>query len=408
MNRSKLMSLLIILILTLIPASALAQDGPEIVGDPNAEHLQIVRDFVATRDLALLDEDVAYYPQAGFEPVMGVNPVMEEYELFYGTAFTNVTLDPVRYIVNEGVVVAEYWFTGTHVDQWNTIAATDLDVALPVAMIFDLEGGVITEMRQYYDAALLYAQLGYPAAGYESYMPSAIPPETEILEVDEVADENREMYMGTTVTVEGNIGERVGMYGFLLWDEDLIDLRQERVLVVYQQMPEEFVPVEGSWANVTGVVQSFNFADLESGLGMDLDEEAFADYDEETTVIMGESMVNLEDVWTPGWIQSQPDAYMGRSFIVTGKVGEVVDPNTFTVYEDQAVGIAGEILVVYDSAEVMFTPGDNGGDDIQVTGTIHGYDVVAIEDVTGLDLDDDAFADYEGMPVMVAESITME
>jgi hypothetical protein len=58
---------------------------------------------------------------------------------------------------------------------------------------------------------------------------------------------------------------------------------------------------------------------------------------------------------------------------------------------------------------IKATPGEvtvNEGVPVQVMGTVREFELPAIEEEVGFDLDDEAFEDFEGRPAIVAQSIS--
>ncbi len=398
-SRMILLFVLLAAIFTVLPA--VAQDGPVIFGDPDAESLAIVQEFMMERDSELLAEDVLYHDRIGTEAIQGRDAVIERYDAFYASdAFSNVQIDPLFYTVTEESVVAEFWFRGTHDGLYHTLQPTGFDVAVPMSLAFQVEDGMITAIRQYFNEARLLNQLGIEVPGYEATDPGAVSPEGP-LDVDDVVEEPA-LYYGEMARVKGSIGELLGTQAFLLWDEDAIDLNQESVLVGTGTQPEDFVPVPDTSVSVTGKVMAFDIDALEEEARYDFAEGLFENYDDRP-VIVATQLANLDDIWTPGYIQSYPEAFLGRTGAIQGQVGDVVSEHAFTLYEDQVVGIAGEIVVFYDPE--TFAPGDHKHALLRINGTVREFIVTQLEDAIGFDLDDDAVNAYSGLPAVVAMEI---
>lgn len=97
--------------------------------------------------------------------------------------------------------------------------------------------------------------------------------------LSDVAD-NPEALSGLTVTVQGDVIDRVGPNAFQLDDEAL--LGADTVLVVNANPNQAFI---SGGARVTGTVRTFNLVDIENELGYALDEALFADYEGRATIV---------------------------------------------------------------------------------------------------------------------------
>lgn len=109
-------------------------------------------------------------------------------------------------------------------------------------------------------------------------------------------------------------------------------------------------------------------------------------------------------------ITDNPTAYFGRSVTVTGPVEEILGPRSFTISD--ADPFVSENLPVVSSRELMnganeqHAASDFDGREVQVTGTVHQFNLAAFEDQLGVDLVDNAWTDWAGQPAIVATSIT--
>lgn len=94
-------------------------------------------------------------------------------------------------------------------------------------------------------------------------------------------DDNPEAYIGNRVSVYGEVSETIGATGFRLQDpaffagDDVLVLTRDQNIQVNQDA--ELV--------VTGTVQRFNITDAEAGLGYDLDDELFTDWNERIVIL---------------------------------------------------------------------------------------------------------------------------
>jgi len=109
-------------------------------------------------------------------------------------------------------------------------------------------------------------------------------------------------------------------------------------------------------------------------------------------------------------ITDNPTAFYGQSVTVTGPVEEILGPRSFTISD--ADPLMSEDLPVVSSRALMsgasgqHTASDYDGREVQVTGTVHQFNLAAFEDQLGVDLVDSAWTDWAGQPAIVATSIT--
>ena len=89
--------------------------------------------------------------------------------------------------------------------------------------------------------------------------------------------------------------------------------------------------------------------------------------------------------------------YVGQQVTLTGEVNETITPDTFSIGGDV------DPLLVIETQENI-TPLDPG-QQVQVTGTVEqAFDIVAVEEEFGLDLEDELFVAYESEPYLVADT----
>lgn len=114
-----------------------------------------------------------------------------------------------------------------------------------------------------------------------SYLPGIRPivGSTGAIPVDDVIEDPIAFY-GELITVDGVVGEAIGGEAFILWDEDVIDINQERILVISETTadPDFFIPAEDTRATVTGRLYEFIISDLDAVVDYDLDTDVFVEY----------------------------------------------------------------------------------------------------------------------------------
>ncbi len=107
-------------------------------------------------------------------------------------------------------------------------------------------------------------------------------------------------------------------------------------------------------------------------------------------------------------ITENPQEYYGQDVNVSGEVGEILRPRAFTIgTQDEAAG--GTLLVVgaREMSQILEGQELEGNEVAQVQGTVREFNITEIEDEIGADLDDGAFEEFEGEPVIVADTVDM-
>lgn len=90
------------------------------------------------------------------------------------------------------------------------------------------------------------------------------------------------------------------------------------------------------------------------------------------------------------------DAYAGQEVTVSAEVTENISTDTFVI--GGADGTAVDPLLIVEESEV---PSMVEGEVVQLTGTVQqDFDVVAAEELLGLELEDELYADYVGEPYL--------
>jgi hypothetical protein len=109
-------------------------------------------------------------------------------------------------------------------------------------------------------------------------------------------------------------------------------------------------------------------------------------------------------------IVEYPRSWYGRSVIVAAPVADVLSARAFTLSDDDL--FFGEELLVIARNPIPHLTGPAAasiveGDRVQVSGTVDYLRVPDVEARLGLDLDDTLFAEWEGRPVIVADTVTV-
>jgi len=104
-------------------------------------------------------------------------------------------------------------------------------------------------------------------------------------------------------------------------------------------------------------------------------------------------------------VAEDTDALLGSVVTVRGEPVQKVSDVSFTVADEE--WFAGEsVLVVNASGEPTVLPAEDDTE-LQITGTVAEFVMVDIERAYDLDLDPDLYAEYEGQPAIIAQSIAI-
>ncbi|MCZ2822859.1 MULTISPECIES: hypothetical protein [unclassified Modestobacter] len=141
--------------------------------------------------------------------------------------------------------------------------------------------------------------------------------------------------------------------------------------------PEEDVSV--------GDIQEDEAVDADADAGLDAGAEAGLGYD---------------GLYDSAFYAGSSD-YVGQEVTVSATVDEVFGPNSFSIAGTEDTSVEPLLVVGADSANAL-----EGGEVVQVTGTVQsGFTETGVEDELGIDLTDDAFADFEDQQYIVADSV---
>ena len=110
-------------------------------------------------DLSMLAEDVVFRIMATGEEHRGREGVARLFATFYEQRF-NAEAALVSRVVGPGRVAAEWLFVGTHIGEFDGVAATGSHVRIPFVLVYDLSHEVITEARVYFEYPVFHSQVG--------------------------------------------------------------------------------------------------------------------------------------------------------------------------------------------------------------------------------------------------------
>lgn len=219
---------------------------------------------------------------------------------------------------------------------------------------------------------------------------------------DDVVSEPAQ-FLGETVTVSGEATDFVagdstgsGPGGFRLADELPVVVAPNADAITDAPLST------GDVVRVTGTVETFVVAEFESDFGVGFDDPAWAQFEREA-VLVADAIRIIDPAQpaeaTPGdvvasEIVNAPESFYGRSVRIESVVTDTLGANAFAVEE-------GELLVVGE------TTGDiDTGNVVDVNGVVREFDEAAIEQETGMLLEDGLFDEWAGRPAIVAENVT--
>jgi hypothetical protein len=102
-------------------------------------------------------------------------------------------------------------------------------------------------------------------------------------------------------------------------------------------------------------------------------------------------------------VSENTEALIGKTVTIRSEPLKKVDPNTFTVNDEQFFG-SEPILVVNASGEPFTFPEDDDTE-VQVTGEVRNLIVADLNREYDLDLEPDLYVDYENRPAIIAQSL---
>lgn len=212
-----------------------------------------------------------------------------------------------------------------------------------------------------------------------------------------VETEDFQSLIGQEVTLRNPVEEYVGETGFVLQTED------EPILVINATGVPFSVPSEDTAVQVTGEVAQFVQVDVENEFGLDLDDTAYVDYEEQPAII-AESLALAP---TPEEVAENPDVFMDQVIAIQGDIRDITSSNTFTLFEEGWIDDYG-ILVVGSSNLKSDSSAIQTGETITATGTLQPFDADALQQDYNLDLTADQlneFSERYNRPVLVADEV---
>ncbi|MEO0456788.1 MAG: hypothetical protein AAF152_09415 [Cyanobacteria bacterium P01_A01_bin.114] len=224
------------------------------------------------------------------------------------------------------------------------------------------------------------------------------PAESNNVTQEELTEETDSL-IGQLVTIRGEASEVVDDTSFLMAEDQLFG--GEDILIINASGQPLVLPDVGdSQVQVTGEVEQFILADVESAYGLDLDPELYADYEEQPAVI-AQSVALAPD---PGEITAEPEKYYNQLIAVEGEVEEVLAADVFTLDEDELFG--GDDLLVIGNKTTLDVQ-DEGI--VTVTGVLRPYVAAEFEREYNpkweISLQEKIEVEYTEKPVFVADDV---
>ena len=130
-----------------------------LLQDVRPEVLRNLQDYLATHDARYLTEDVVYYNLTTGEEFRGRGKVSAMLNQIYHGSF-DARLDVSVLFAHDNKAMVEASIRGKHVGDFNGIAATGKEVAIPLQAIYTLRDGLISEARYFLSLVELMRQLG--------------------------------------------------------------------------------------------------------------------------------------------------------------------------------------------------------------------------------------------------------
>lgn len=109
--------------------------------------------------VSMMAEDVVFTIMATGQQHRGPEGVSQMLDYFYRVAF-DATAETKNVIIGDGKAVFEGDFVGRHIGEFAGIPATNKDVRVPIAVVYDLKDDKITQGRVYFELPALMQQLG--------------------------------------------------------------------------------------------------------------------------------------------------------------------------------------------------------------------------------------------------------
>lgn len=209
--------------------------------------------------------------------------------------------------------------------------------------------------------------------------------------VADVANEANAGLRGKTVTVSGEVEKVIGSKVFTIEGDRLFN--DPEVLVVSATGSPI---VEDTLVQVTGTVRELVVSEIEKEFALDLSQELEVEFKDKPVLIATAVILTPH----PGELAEEPSLFIGKTVTVSSKIDKVISPNAFTLDDKELIG-GKELLVV--GATASGGPVSEG-QTVSVRGTVRQFVTAEIERDFDFDLQPELEVEYEGKPVVVAQS----
>lgn len=112
-------------------------------------------------DTSMMADDVLFTVMATGDEHRGPQGVQQMLHHIYQVAF-HATAEARNVVIGDGHAVWEGEFIGRHIGEFAGIPATGKDVRIPLCVVYDVDGELLTRGRIYFETPALMAQLGLP------------------------------------------------------------------------------------------------------------------------------------------------------------------------------------------------------------------------------------------------------
>lgn len=219
----------------------------------------------------------------------------------------------------------------------------------------------------------------------------------------DVADQaTAEQLIGQTITIRSMPEERIGANGIIMNTND-----GDSILVInparngFQLPPEREIPLQ-----VTGRVETFNPAQIQSKYGIQLEPNLYSEYENRPALIAQ----SLALAPKPEDLAAAPDGYFANQPIaVEGELRKLdYTPNAFALYEEGWIDDVGVLVVGVDGdLKAKGTPLEEGGN-VVVTGVTRPFSAELAREFN-LGWNDQQIQEfqsrYTNRPVVVADGV---